>query len=366
MDLTLNHGPITELMQHGLRAKVFPGAVLLVGRGDRSVYFEAFGTANLFTRAPMARETVNDLASLTKPLATTLAVAKLVDRGDVGFDQPVERWLPALSGSDKSAITIRQLLGHQSGFPAHDLMYMTHRSVAPKKRKSAALGLLKRIPLVYPPGRRVLYSDLGFMLLRQLVESVAGCTLDRFLNDEIFGPSGLNDLFFVDLNSGQRPCRAYAATELCPHRNRLLNGEVHDDNAWWGGGIDGHAGLFGTADAVFKLMRLLARDYHGGHPKAILSSGTLNEVFHGNAENPFPLGFDRPAKYNSSAGCHFSANTVGHLGFTGVSFWMDLDADITVVLLTNRVHPFRWNSQLQHFRPRIHDRIMEQFDIYSD
>jgi CubicO group peptidase (beta-lactamase class C family) len=319
--------------------------------------------ANLFTGQPMSRQTVFDLASLTKPLATTLAVARLVDQGRIDLDQPVKKWLPVLGGSDKAAITVRQLLGHQSGFPAHRLFCMTLKSIAPKERKSAVLDLLRQTPLARKPGAATIYSDLGFMLLCRLVEAIAGYPMNHFLKAEIYDPMGLTDLFFVDLTASRRPCRPWAATELCPLRNRLLAGEVHDDNAWFAGGIDGHAGLFGTAESIFRLLRFLVANLRGRGTKSIFSQPILSEVFHGAKQNSLPLGFDRPSVQNSSAGRYFSADTVGHLGFTGVSFWMDLEKDCTVILLTNRVHPFRWNNRLRLFRPDIHNRIMEHFEI---
>jgi len=290
-------------------------------------------------------------------------VARLVDQGRISFDHPVRKWMPALAGSDKATITIRQLLCHQGGFPAHRLFYMTLKSLFPGERKAAVLDLLKHTPLEYPPGEKTLYSDLGFMLLCRLIEAVVGCPLNRFLKENVYGPMALDDLFFVDLTCNQRPRRPYAATELCPVRNRLMVGEVHDDNAWFAGGIDGHAGLFGTAEAVFRLLRLLAAGFLGRSSTSILSKRVLSDVFQGVKRNPLPLGFDRPSLHNSSAGRYFSANTVGHLGFTGVSFWMDLEKEVCVVLFTNRVHPFRWNTRLGQFRPNIHDRIMEHFEI---
>ena len=355
--------PIHDLMHQGLGQGAFPGAVLLVGRAEQPVLCAAYGSANRFTRQPMTRETVFDLASLTKPLATTLAVAFLVDRGQVGLDQPVGQWLPEMSGSDKAGLTIRQLLGHRSGLPAHRPFYMTLKKLPPSRRKAVVLDLLRQVPLAQPPGQRTVYSDLGFMLLGRLVEAVVGCPLNRFLARDIYDPLGLHDLFFVDLADRPPPRRPYAATELCPLRRRLLIGEVHDDNAWYAGGVAGHAGLFGTAGAVFALLRRLVADYRGRSPRSFFSSQILNELFHDSSTQPFALGFDRPAAHGSSAGSHFSVNTVGHLGFTGVSFWLDLDRDCTVILLTNRVHPFRWHNRLTAFRPRIHDHIMEHFDF---
>lgn len=358
--------PVFDLMQKGVRDRVFPGAVLLVGQGDRTVLFEAFGRANLFTNQPMTRRTVFDLASLTKPLATALAVARLVDAGLLDLDRPVAGWLPALAGSDKAAITPRQLLCHRSGLPAHRLFYMTLKSMPIARRKAAVLDMLQAVPLDSTPGSATCYSDLGFMLLCRLVEQVAGASLDRFLTDTVYGPMDIPDLFFVPLDSDARPDGAVAATELCPVRCRLLTGEVHDDNAWFAGGVDGHAGLFGTAEAVFRLLRRLAAEDAGRAADPIFSEKMLAEIFRGDQKHHFSLGFDRPAAENASAGRYFSKNSVGHLGFTGVSFWMDPKTDLTVILLTNRVHPCRWPNRLVDFRPRIHDTIVEHFGIKLD
>ncbi len=354
---------IHDLMQKGLQEHVYPGAVLLVGNGDNRLFFEAYGKADLFSDQPMTRDAVFDLASLTKPLATTLAVARLVDQARISLDQPVVKWLPELAGSDKATITARQLLCHQGGFPAHRLFYMTLKSLLPSTRKSAVLDLLKLTPLSFRPGETTLYSDLGFMLLCRLVEAVAGRPMNEFLKAEIYDPMGLTDLFFVDLTHGHRPRRTFAATELCPVRNRLLVGEVHDDNAWFAGGIDGHAGLFGTAEVVFRLLRFLVADFRGRSPASVFSKQILAEIFNVEYKHPLPLGFDRPSLQNSSAGRYFSANTIGHLGFTGVSVWLDLEKEVCIILFTNRVHPFRWNTRLGQFRPLIHDRIMEHFEI---
>jgi len=357
--------PINDLMQQGLREKVFPGAVLLAGCGDDRLFLKAYGRADLFADRPMTVETVFDLASLTKPLATALAVALLVDRGRIGLDQPAAEWLPVLKDSDKAGITIRQLLCHTSGLPAHRLFYMQLQSLAQERRKAAVLHHLVNTPLETEPGTVACYSDLGFMLLCRLLEAAAGRPMNAFLEKEIYGPLGLADLFFVDLASPKRARKPFAATELCPLRNRLLNGEVHDDNAWFAGGVDGHAGLFGTAPAVFQLLRSLVAQLRGCATNPIFSPQTLAAFFCGTATHPLPLGFDRPAGNNSSAGRHFSSRSVGHLGFTGTSFWLDLEKDLCVVLLTNRVHPFRWNTRLRQFRPRIHDRIMKQYEMES-
>ena len=358
--------PIARMMWQAVNEKIFPGAVLLVGVGDAPVFFEAFGRADIFADRRMQRQTVFDLASLTKPLATTLAVARLVDAGLLSLDGALAKWLPMLRGSDKAAITPRQLLSHRSGLPAHRLFYMTLKSLPASARKAAVLDLLRAVPLESAPGTATCYSDLGFMLLCRLVETVTAMPLDRFLAENVYGPMGIADLFFLPLAAGTPPRDACAATELCPLRGRLLVGEVHDDNAWAVGGVDGHAGLFGTAEAVFRLLRRLVAEHRERVPAAVFSASMLDEMLVGDRKNNFSLGFDRPAAEKASAGRYFSKDSVGHLGFTGVSFWMDLGRDVTVILLTNRVHPFRWRNRLIEFRPRIHDAIMEHFGIQTD
>jgi CubicO group peptidase (beta-lactamase class C family) len=240
---------------------------------------------------------------------------------------------------------------------------MVLKSLSADQRRAHVLDLLKRTPLDNAPGTTRGYSDLGFMLLCRLVETLAGSPMDRFLATEIYNPLGLSDLFFIDLSGGRRAQRDFAATELCPLRKRLLVGEVHDDNAWYAGGIDGQAGLFGTAEAVFRLLRRLAADLRGQAASPFFSRKLLLEMLTGSGRDRSLLGFDRPCLEESSAGRYFSPDSIGHLGYTGTSFWMDLEKDACVILLTNRVHPSRWNQRLRQFRPLIHDRIMEHFEI---
>jgi len=366
--------PIDQLMKEGLRAHVFPGAVLLVGKGNDILFLKAYGKANLFSGRSTTQNTFFDLASLTKPLATTLAVAKLVDQQVLALDQPVVEWLPLLASTDKKKITLRHLLNHTSGFPAHRPYFMALKKIALEKRKQSILEMLQSTPLESPAGVNHRYSDLGFMLLCRVVESVIPCTIDKFVKTELYDPMGLSDLFFVDLSDRSQTALAgrtqvahfCAATELCPIRNRLLVGEVHDDNTWFAGGVDGHAGLFGNAKSINQLLRGLVDHLNGCVCPSLFSPKILSEILQLEKPCNLALGFDKPAKEGSSAGKHFSDRTVGHLGYTGVSFWLDLEKDITVILLTNRVHPTRWNNRLDYFRPRIHDQLMEHYEIVSD
>ena len=222
---------------------------------------------------------------------------------------------------------------------------------------SALRELLRREPLVHRPGERVLYSDLDFMILGWVVEAASGKRLDRFVAEEVYAPLGVDDLFFIDLQRG-RPAKAFAATEACPWCGRILEGEVHDENAHAIGGVAGHAGLFGTAAAVDGLIAELLQAYHGPAPARLYHGATVRRFLARVPGTDKTLGFDMPTPPNPSCGRFFPETSVGHLGFTGTSFWVDIERRIRVVLLTNRVHPSRENTAIRAFRPVIHDAVM--------
>jgi CubicO group peptidase (beta-lactamase class C family) len=225
-------------------------------------------------------------------------------------------------------------------------------------RRKALNALLARESLQAPPGDVTQYSDPGFMFLRWVVETVSGLRLDRFAENCIFRPLGLaDDLYFIDL-SRPPPPGPYAATEACPWRGFLLEGQVHDENAWAVGGVDGQAGLFGTPSAVSTLLAELMAVHDGNRCAGIFEPAVLRSFFQPAGPGGRALGFDTPSPGGSSCGRRFSDRTVGHLGFTGTSFWIDLDRHVGIVLLTNRVHPSRANERIRAFRPRIHDAVM--------
>lgn len=350
---------VDNRMRQALSDSVFPGAVLLVAKDDSLLFHEAYGHANLLTNRTMSRETVFDLASLTKPLATTLALLHLIHENRLTLACTLAEVLPPFGGMEKGAITIRQLLSHTSGYPDYRPFFESLRTMSPETRVTALRDLLIREPLAYLPGQHTVYSDLGFMVLRWVVETLTGQRLDRFLAETVYSPLGIEDLFFIDLDAPQMIRRSYAATEQCPWRKRLIEGAVHDDNAFVVGGIEGHAGLFGTAQAVFHLLRVLMSAYRQDPGAHRFDPLQLARVFTRQPDSDRALGFDMPAASGSSSGRLFSARTVGHLGFTGTSFWMDLDRSIIVILLTNRVHPTRANEKIKRFRPIIHDMIMQ-------
>ncbi|RPH52867.1 MAG: serine hydrolase [Desulfobacteraceae bacterium] len=354
---------INSAMIDAISDNVFPGAVLLVSVKNKVLFFDSYGLANRFSGKKMSRDIVFDLASLTKPLATTLAVMKLVQKGKLGIEDKLASILPLFRNTDKEGISIINLLSHNSGIPDYRPYYLSLSGLPQNKRENALRDLLVKEPLLSMPGENVLYSDLGFMILRWVVETVSESRLDRFVYDNIYKPLGLEKLFFVDLaheaNNGKERNESFAATEICPWRNILLEGVVHDENSFVMGGIEGHAGLFGTAGDANLLLSEILFSLHGISKKAVIDGKQANCFLRRREGAVRALGFDAPSLTGSSSGIHFSRNSVGHLGFTGTSFWMDLDNFVIIILFTNRVHPSRENVKIKEFRPVLHDIIME-------
>ncbi len=350
--------PIRQLIQTALEDGVFPGGVLLASKHGKVAIREAFGWTDIYHKIQVDQDTVYDLASLTKPLATTLAVMHLVDRSRLHLGQTLGELLSACRGTEKAGITVEYLLAHCSGLPDYRPYYMELAGETALERDSALKALLIREPLEYPVGRKTVYSDLGFMFLRWIVEQVSGAKMSRLVKKEIYAPAGAGDLFFPG-NAQARSNRVFAPTEMCAWRNSLVQGTVHDENAFAVGGVDGHAGLFGTDSAVHALLLELMSAYSNGSSGHVLSPGQVRTFLNYGAGGERALGFDRPTHPGSSSGRYYSENSVGHLGFTGTSFWVDLDRDIIVILLTNRIHPTRDNEKIKAFRPILHDAVME-------
>lgn len=366
---------VDRLMDEAVVTGVFPGGVLLAARDGEIRHVSAVGRANILTGEKVTPETVFDLASLTKPLATTLAVMVVAAEGELDLAAPIGEWFPAafrgphgwLSHGEagKARITVLDLLSHNAGFPAWKPYFKDLRRRPAHERPARLRELVARQPLIHEPGERTLYSDIGFMFLAHLVEDLTGESLERFTEDRIYRPLGA-ELFFNPLHSPR--AGRYAATERCPWRGRVLEGLVHDDNAYAAGGVAGHAGLFGTVRGAYAVADHLLRCWHGTSEDSIAATarepGPLApewvrrflspHVVHGR-DTGRALGFDRPSARDSSAGRYFSSLSVGHLGFTGVSLWMDLARSVIILLLTNRVHPDRSNTRIRAFRPLIHD-----------
>ena len=353
-------------MRTAVDGGVFPGAVLLVRLRGRIAYHQAFGSAALMpAREPARPETIYDLASLTKPLATTTALVRLVQDGRVGTDDPVQRHVEELKGSAVGDATIYHLLTHSAGLPAWRPLY---ERIAEEDRCTPgllggpgavkmALASIKQEPLEAPPGARSVYSDLGFILLGILVERASGSTLGAYCRRAVFEPMGASLSFRGPGDAAFSDLALVAPTEDDPWRGRLLRGEVHDENAYALGGAAGHAGLFGTASAVSAVVGHWLDGYMGRSrvlPSDLVKRFTARQE--GIAGSSWALGWDTPT-VPSSSGSRFSPASFGHLGYTGTSVWVDPSIELEVVLLSNRVHPTRRNEAIKQFRPLIHDVI---------
>jgi serine-type D-Ala-D-Ala carboxypeptidase len=374
----VDFGRLAAELEAAVAAGAFPGAVVLVSRAGQVVYHAAFGCRSLEPeRTPLRPDTVFDLSSLTKPLATTTAFMLLVKERKVEIDHRVTRFFQNFGVHGKTHVSFRHLLAHCSGLPGWRPYFRDVERIERGGRpdfvgshgaKEFVYEQIHRERPEYEIGTKSVYSDLGFMLLGELIEVVARQPLDRFCHERIFRPLGLRAMAFVDL-SAIRTRRltpvsdVIAPTERCSWRGRLLCGEVHDDNAWAMGGVAGHAGLFGNAADVNALTTRLRAAWRGEDdflPSALVREfWTRDPIVAGSTR---ALGWDTPSPHGSSAGERVSKNTVGHLGFTGTSLWIDLERDAQVVLLTNRVHPRRDNDRIQEVRPRVHDAAWEALD----
>lgn len=318
---------------------------------------------NKFRNAEDLKNIYYDLASLTKPLATALSIVALVGEGKISLEGKITDYLPAVLPEDKWEITIYQLLNHSSGLPAHRPYFEELESLPAAGRKEKLLGLISAEKLAAPPGTTAIYSDLGYLLLGLIIEELAGVGLERYFQDKIVGPLGLGEgIFFNPPGRARKARETFMPTEDCPWRGRVLQGEVSDENCWVLGGVAGHAGLFGNIESVLSLTCAIMDIWQGKREHPCLRRKDLAFFLEAQSQvagSPWALGFDRPTPGSSSSGQYLSPRSVGHLGFTGTSFWIDPDKGLVVVLLTNRVHPSRENLLIREFRPLFHDRVVE-------
>lgn len=341
-----------EVLAAARAARVFPAAVAEIGRLDGPADTLVEGTLTYDAGSPrVSAETIFDLASLTKVLAGATLAAGLVEDGRLALTDRVARWLPEWRADDRAGVTVRDLLEHSAGLPAHRPYYQHLQGRPDFVRAIGGEGL------AYSPRTTSIYSDLGFILLGFVLEDAGLAPLasqfdawrNRALGED------------VPLRFGPMPPDGVAPTEVDPWRGRLLVGDVHDENAAALGGVAAHAGLFGTAASVGACarwwMRLLA-----GTAKAGISPETARVFVRRSAVpgSSRALGWDTMLP-TSSCGTRLSARAIGHTGFTGTSLWIDPEQDLYVVLLTNRVHPTRTGEGIQDVRRAFHDAVVEEW-----
>jgi len=340
-----------QLLERAVADKAFPAAVVEVGTAHQPLWHEAFGHLTFDSNSAATRDdTVFDLASLTKVLATTPLVMRMVERGGLGLSDPVSMhvalWHDEHGGTP---VTIRDLLAHCSGLPAHLPLYRT------LKGRVAFESAICATPLAYTPRSKSIYSDLGFMLLGFILEGLGAPLSLQF--DTLRQQMGIQDLQFNPPTLWQPRT---APTRRDEWRGRLLVGEVDDDNTWALGGVAGHAGLFGAAHSVGECARHLLQILEGR--QGVFQEQTLRTFISRRADVPGSsraLGWDTMLP-TSSCGTRLSPQAFGHVGFTGTSLWIDPEAAIYVVLLTNRVHPTPDNDAIKEVRPAFHDAVMDE------
>lgn len=352
---------LDRAMQDGITSGLTPGAVILVQRNGQSIFAKAYGNRSVApTTEPATLETIYDLASLTKPIATATSIMKLVEQGQVRLNDRVSKYIPEWKNTpeeetarkdrergdlptDRESITIRHLLTHTSGLPSYERYYERYPEGNARKK---IVSDIARVRLSGPVGGQFIYSDLGFIVLGDLVERISGLPLDEFCQAEIFGPLGMTDTSFgvpEDKLDRTAPTEWRAAkSENSESTRTIILGTVHDGNADVQDGVAGHAGLFSTADDMAIFCEMMV---NGGASRTarVLSPLTVREMTTNYAqleegEVERGLGWDISSAYNSQKGDLFQSG-YGHTGFTGTSIWIDPEEKIAVIILANRVHP---------------------------
>jgi CubicO group peptidase (beta-lactamase class C family) len=341
---------VDRVADDGLAARAFPGGVLAVGKDSALVHLRPFGRFSYDDGAPEVKaDTIYDIASLTKVVATTTMAMILVDEGKLDVRKPVSSFIDSFRGGAKDRVTVENLLTHSSGLEAWAPLYKEARG------KDEFLQRVVAMDLAYAPGTKAVYSDLGFFLLGEVLERVAGEPLDAFVTRRVFEPLGMKSTMFCP---GPDLVACIPPTERDAWRGRLVRGEVHDENASALGGVAAHAGLFSTAGDLARFAQMLLNGGVYDH-RRIVSRATIERFTRpaGVPDSARAYGWDTPHPA-SSAGDLLSPRAFGHTGFTGTSMWIDPDRNLFVILLTNRVHPTRDNDAIRLVRRHVADAVV--------
>jgi len=348
---------IRKTVRKAVEDGVFPSAQLLVAKSGSVIFHEAFGNCST--------DTVFDVASLTKPTATTTLMVQLVAEDKLRLNDPVRHYIPQFPET-KKPVFITHLLSHSSGLPAWQPYYqmIPKSDIGKPAGKSEIMDAVCREPLEYETGYKSVYSDLNFILLGEIIERVTKKRLDRLFAERVAGPLGMESTAFRPLSrSVKEGTPDLAPTEDCPWRKKVLKGEVHDQNCYAMGGVAGHAGLFSNTADLNKFVSAFVASYKG--TGSFLQKEAVERFIPfrfklTECNSTWLLGWDRPSHHDSQAGSHFSAHSIGHLGFTGCSMWIDLERDYWTVLLSNRIHPVSTNVRIRSFRPMLYNLVFEE------
>lgn len=345
-----------RVLHDGVTAHAFPGAVAAITLAGELIGLRCFGRFTYDADAPeVTRDTVFDLASLTKPLAGGTMAMLLYQRGLLDLDTPVASIVPEFGNTGSRAeLTVRHLLAHSSGLPAYAKLFESARS------KSEIIGAACRVPLEAEPGEHTEYSDIGFIVLGEILERLAGEPIDSFSTREVFGPLGM-------AHTGYRP-----PPELREHipptendssfRHRVIQGEVEDENTFGMGGVSAHAGLFAPAADVARFAECMLRGGNGVFRPDTVRLFTSAQLVHTGYARA--LSWDRVSQ-PSQSGRYLSASAYGHLGYSGTSLWIDPESALSITLLTNRTWPDRQSQAIKQVRPAFHDAALEGLGLDS-
>jgi len=338
---------LDSLIDVALAERVAPGAALAVGRYGRLVHIKGYGRLDTAqASAPVDENSMYDMASLTKVIATTTAAMILEEQGLLDLDRTVASYVPEFSAPDKAGITVRMIVTHRGGLEAFAALYREF------KGREQYLAQINTRPLKSLPGTGTVYSDWDLILLQTVIERLTGMTLDRFVAERVFTPLGMTSTMFNPDSASY--WERVAPTEIDSARGGLVRGKVHDENANAMGGVAGHAGLFSSARDLTLFAQMLLNGGEYNRVRIVKPATLARWTAPQSRTSSRALGWDTPSK-NSSAGNYFSPRSFGHTGFTGTSIWIDPERGLFVVLLTNRVNPNRDNQRHVPLRRAVAD-----------
>lgn len=343
-----NFSKVDQVVENAISDSAFPGAVLLVYKNGIIIHHKAYGKQTYENNSQaITINTIFDLASLTKVIATTTAAMICYERNLFSVDDPVSKYIPEFAANGKENVTIKNLLLHNSGMPVWKKYYSANN------KPEDILQDIYKSKLQFQPGTKTLYSDPGMITLAKVIEKASGKPFDIFCDEEIFKPLKMKNTFF---NPDDSLKHRITPTEKDNYwRKKLVHGKVHDENAAMLNGVAGHAGLFSTAEDISRLIRLYLENGESDGKKYF---NTASLKFFTKKHTDRALGWDIKSPKGSSAGTLFGERSFGHTGFTGTSVWIDPDKNLFVVFLTNRVYPSRENKKIIRIRPTLHNEII--------
>ena len=345
---------IDHIMNEAIFDSTFPGGVVTVLKDGNIAYQEGFGYETYEKLNPIKEDAVYDLASLTKVTATTAAIMKLVEEEKISLTDKIGNYIPEFSSGNKKNITIENFLLHNSGLPPFRVY------VDSLKSEKKIIEAIKNEPLTYETGTDYRYSDLGFILLGEIIEQVTGKPLDQYLRETFYYPLGMSSTFFNPKKMGEYFSDRIPPTEIdTVFRDTTVHAEVHDERSYFLNGVAGHAGLFSSSRDLAIFCQMLLNDgWYAGRrylEPSTIQKFTKRQAKHSNRG----YGFDRKSGKNSTAGSLTSKKTFGHLGFTGTSYWIDPERDLAIIILTNRTYPYRsYGKNISNIRAKIADTVV--------